>query len=107
MYCYLDLFYLLQFIDWSWYFIFSPLFISQSFSAYFSVIVFIRMLERNDFRTTLTRLAWSLISLGLVVVFELLYCKKLDGEVELKYSSVFGSLYCLMALLLLRSCKVN
>lgn len=91
----------------SWWLIFAPLFIADGLNAYFCAIVFIRMYQEGSYKSAFVRALWSLIMLGLLLVFKYLLCKKLNGDQRLDYSEVMSPIFILLQLVMFRACHLH
>lgn len=90
----------------SWWTVFIPLFTSDGLTAYFSVIVCIRLYLERGFRIAGMRIVWSGLILALLFVFKMLLCKKLEGEADVSHLLVLLPLFFLLSLLMIRACQV-
>lgn len=94
-------------ISLSWWVVFIPLFTCDGVSAYFCIIVFIRMYKDLDFRAAGVRFISSLLSLTLLFVFKILLCQKLDRSRLITCAEVLSPLFILLQIILIRACQVQ
>lgn len=90
----------------SWFFIHSPLFISDGLLSYFCLIVFIRQYLERTYRVAVFRALWSFNQILLIFLFKLLLCFKLEGQKQITVSEVTSPLLVLLILLLVRACQL-
>ncbi|CAL8141301.1 unnamed protein product [Orchesella dallaii] len=94
-------------MDFSWWVVFSPLFIGDALNAYFVVTVFIRMYIAKRVRPASLRTLWSLLQLVLVFLFEYLLCWKLTDSTQFEYSEVMAPLFILSQFIMIRACQLH
>jgi len=95
----------------SWWTIFSPLFVSDAFNAYFCIIVFIRQYLKQSYKAAFIRALWSLLMLGLLFIFKYLLCQlltdKSNGLKGLDCSKVLSPIFILLQFVMVRACQLQ
>lgn len=94
------------FDGFSWWFIHSPLFVCDSFWAYFCTIVLIRQIVNQSYKTAIFRALWSFNQILLVFLFKLLLCFRLEGQKQITRSEISSPLFVLLILLIIRACQL-
>lgn len=97
--------------SFSWWTIFSPLFITDSLAAYFCTIVFIRQYQEGKYKLAFFRAIWSFNQILLLCLAKLLVCLKLEeppksDQQKFEVTSL-TSIYVLLILLLIRACQLH
>ena len=90
-----------------WWTIFAPLFAFDILTAYFDIIVFIRLYLALDRSLAAKRLIINAVVILLLVIFKVLLCQKLEGTKHFPYSVIYTPLFVLLFLLLVRSCILS
>ncbi|XP_078475208.1 transmembrane protein 203 isoform X2 [Lampetra planeri] len=91
-----------------WWKVFVPVFVADGLTAYFTVIVFIRLYQDGEVRVACMRTLWVATVLSLKFVFEMLLCQKLVQPVtDLSFGLIMSPLFFLLQLLLVRACRVS
>ena len=90
----------------SWWSIHSPLFVCDSFWAYFCTIVLIRQVVSHSYKTAIFRALWSFNQILLVFLFKLLLCFRLEGQKQISRSEIASPLLVLLILLIIRACQL-
>nr|ACO15542.1 Transmembrane protein 203 [Caligus clemensi] len=93
--------------QWSWWLIFSPLFVSDGLNAYFVIIIYIRMHLDGSFKSAQIRVAWSLFVLMVLLVFKYFLCQKLSGEAVMDYSELMSPIFIILKLIMVRACQLS
>eukprot|EP00096_Caligus_rogercresseyi_P006809 TRINITY_DN23686_c0_g1_i1.p1 TRINITY_DN23686_c0_g1~~TRINITY_DN23686_c0_g1_i1.p1 ORF type:complete len:136 (-),score=48.03 TRINITY_DN23686_c0_g1_i1:60-467(-) len=93
--------------SWSWWLIFSPLFISDGLNAYFVIIIYIRMHLDGSYKSAQIRVAWSLFVLKVLLLFKYFLCRKLSGEAVMDYSELMSPIFILLKLIMVRACQLS
>lgn len=91
----------------SWWTVFIPLFIANGLNAYLYIIIFIRACDIRDNRWAALRLCSSMMILSSLFAFEFLFCKKLTGQSDHRYSEVFAPTFVPLFILMIRSCQLH
>lgn len=91
----------------SWWTVFIPLFICDGCVAYFSSIVFIRLIMVGEKKIAALRTLWSSCSIALLVAFKVFLCQKLEGSKLFGYAVIHIPLFVLLKLLALRACQAD
>nr|XP_040566830.1 transmembrane protein 203-like [Lepeophtheirus salmonis]ADD24441.1 Transmembrane protein 203 [Lepeophtheirus salmonis] len=92
---------------WSWWLVFSPLFVSDGLNAYFVIIIYIRMHLDGSYKSAQIRMAWSLFVLMVLLVFKYFLCQKLSGEAVMDYSELMSPIFILLQLIMVRACQLS
>ena len=92
--------------DISWWVIFTPLFTCNGLHAYFATIVFIRLYLDQDLRVAALRLLWSGLLVALIFIFQILLCKKLEGEIDIADPKIMTVLFFLLHVIIFHTCQV-
>ena len=93
-------------LDISWPTVFTPLFICDGLNTYLCLIVYVRLYSQIDVQQASLRVAMSLVVIALIFTFKLLLCQKLVTG-ELNTSEVFGPVFFLSNIFLIRACKLQ
>lgn len=98
-----------EIVSWSWWTVSIPLFLCDGLSAYFCIILFIRMYSDSDlgFRSAGLRLLSSILCIVLQFVFKILLCQKLSGARIISNSEVMAPLFILLQICMFRACQVH
>jgi hypothetical protein len=91
----------------TWWQVFSPMFISDALSGYFTIIVFVRLYMSRHIALAVRRSLWSVVMLLLFFVFKLLVCLRLEEITEYPYTAAMAPLFTALGFLTVRSCYVN
>ncbi|XP_062515281.1 transmembrane protein 203-like [Corticium candelabrum] len=91
----------------SWWQVFSPLFISDAVTGYFTVIVFIRLYMSHHVALAASRSVWSGVLLLLFSIFKLLVCLRLEQISQVSYATAMTPIFIALGLLAIRGCYVN
>lgn len=94
-------------ITTSWWTVFTPLFTCNGLCAYFCIIVFIRTLNKRQFKAAFLHLISSACLLICIFLWEFLLCQKLNKENNLSYSEIFAPIFILLQLIMVRGCQMN
>uniref|UniRef100_UPI00358E2549 transmembrane protein 203 n=1 Tax=Myxine glutinosa TaxID=7769 RepID=UPI00358E2549 len=98
----------LQSLKLDWWNVFIPLFVADGLTAYFTVIVFIRLYQDGDMRLAGMRTLWIATVLSLKFIFEMLLCQKLvQPSSDLSHGLIMSPLFILLQLLMVRACRVS
>lgn len=92
--------------SFSWWSVHSPLFICDSFWAYFCCIVLIRQIVDQSYRTAIFRALWSFNQILLIFLFKLLLCFRLEGQKQITQTEILSPLLVLLILLIVRACQL-
>lgn len=92
--------------SFSWWSIHSPLFVCDSFWAYFCCIVLIRQIVDQSYRTAIFRALWSFNQILLIFLFKLLLCFRLEGQKQITQTEILSPLFVLLILLIVRACQL-
>ncbi|XP_005097108.1 transmembrane protein 203 [Aplysia californica] len=90
----------------SWPTVFTPLFVCDGLNTYLCLIVFVRLYLEYDLKQASLRVANSLVVIALIFTFKLLLCQKLATG-HLNCSEVFGPVFVLSQIFLIRACKLQ
>lgn len=91
----------------SWWTVFVPLFACDGCVAYFTAIVFIRLVLIGDRRLAGKRTAWSLLLLTLLLSYKILLCHRLENYIVRDYAVIHVPLFLLLLVLAVRACQVD
>lgn len=99
-------------IDFSWWTVLGPLFLSDALNAYFCVIIFIRMYLEGAYKSGALQALWSLSVLVLLFVCKFLLCQKLEDSSRRlsgihNYSEILSPILLLSLLVMVRSCQLH
>lgn len=89
----------------SWWTVFIPLFICDGCSAYFSSIVFIRLVLAGERKIAALRTLWSSCAIALILVYKVFLCQRLQGTRTIGFSIIHIPLFVLLKLLGVRACQ--
>ena len=89
----------------TWWQVFSPLFISDALSGYFTIIVFVRLYSHR-ITLAVSRSLWNAVILLLFFIFKLLVCLRLEEISEFSYPAAMAPLFTALGLLAIRGCYV-
>lgn len=91
----------------SWWSVFIPLFICDGCSAYFSSIVFIRLVLAGERKIAALRTLWNSCAIALILVYKVLLCQRLQGTRTFGFSVIHIPLFILLKLLGIRACQAD
>ena len=90
----------------TWWSVHAPLFLCDSFWAYFCCIVLIRQLVDHSYRAAIFRALWSFNQILLIFLFKLLLCFRLEGQKQITQTEILSPLFVLLLLLVVRACQL-
>ena len=93
--------------EMNWWIVHSPLFLSDAFSAYFSIIVFIRLCLEGFYRTAFFRTFWSMNQIIIMALVKLLLCLRLEGDPRVSQAEILAPVFFYLLLLILRTCQTR
>lgn len=91
----------------SWWTAFIPLFICDGCCAYFSSIVFIRLVLAGERKIATLRTLWISCVIALIVVYKVFLCQRLQGARTLGFSVIHVPIFVLLKLLGIRACQTD
>ena len=91
----------------SWWSVFIPLFICDGCIAYFSSIVFIRLVLIGEKKIAALRTLWSSFAIALILVYKVFLCQRLEGTRTFSFSVIHIPLFVLLKLLGIRACQAD
>jgi len=91
----------------SWWSVFIPLFICDGCSAYFSSIVFIRLVLVGERRIAALRTLWSSFAIASILVYKIFLCQRLQGTRTFSFSVIHIPIFVLLKLLGIRACQAD
>lgn len=96
-----------DYLDSTWWTVFTPLFACDTLMAYFDLIVFIHLYMAMEKSLAVKRIIINTAIILLLIIYKVLLCQQLEGVREMKYAVVHSPLFILMFFLLVRSCIVS
>ena len=94
-------------VTWSWWSVFIPLFAFDGCTSYFVAIVCIRLILENEKRKAALRTLWNGSNLGLLFVYKVLLCQRLELQNMMTYSVIHIPVFIFLLMLTIRGCHVG
>ena len=94
-------------LDVSWWFVHSPLFLCDALLGYFAIIVFIRNSIVGLVRRAFFQSFWSINQIVIMFTTKLFLCLRLEGDRRISHGEIWALIFFYLLLLIVRTCHLR